>query len=193
MTFRTNQPGSALASLSAFWEQSMQQNRATDLRRIPLWSTTLSISALAWHLGCLPSRKTRAPVPPLLPLSGGDSPHGYHLHNRKCSLIRKKNVRYMMLNRDRDRERAAPLFVVSSRQIIWMVLIPAFFLVSFGFESLPLPVPDLSFESRHPRFFFHMPGKVPHLSTFIIINPRVEWGWKHKQKERGKVERGEEV
>lgn len=34
MTFRTNQPGSALASLSAFLEQSMQ-NRAMDLRKIP--------------------------------------------------------------------------------------------------------------------------------------------------------------
>lgn len=34
MTFRTNQPGSALASLSAFLEQSMQ-NRAMDLRKMP--------------------------------------------------------------------------------------------------------------------------------------------------------------
>lgn len=44
-----------------------------------------------------------------------------------------------------------------------------FLLVSFGFESLPLPVPYSSFESRHPGFFFRMPGKVPHLSTLIIL------------------------
>lgn len=50
-----------------------------------------------------------------------------------------------------------------------MVLIPMFLLVSFGFESLPLPVPYSSFESRHPGFFFRMPGKVPHLSTLIIL------------------------
>lgn len=37
MTFRTNQPGSALEILSAFWEQSIQ-NLAMDLRRIQLWS-----------------------------------------------------------------------------------------------------------------------------------------------------------
>ncbi|KAI3764999.1 hypothetical protein L2E82_15019 [Cichorium intybus] len=41
MTFRTNQPGSVLASLSAFWKQSMQKNRAMDLRRIPLFSARL--------------------------------------------------------------------------------------------------------------------------------------------------------
>ncbi len=52
-----------------------------------------------------------------------------------------------------------------------MVLIPMFLLVSFAFESLPLPVPYSSFESRHPGldFLFRMPGKVPHLSTLIII------------------------
>lgn len=52
MTFRTNQPGSALASLSAFWKQSMQKNRAMDLRRIPLFSARLflSISALTFEL-----------------------------------------------------------------------------------------------------------------------------------------------
>lgn len=35
----------------------------------------------------------------------------------------------------------------------------------------PPPPPSLtrsSFESRHPGFFFRMPGKVPHLSTKII-------------------------
>ena len=50
MSFRTNQPESAFASLSAFWEQSMQQNKAMDLRRIPLWSITLSIFVLAFQL-----------------------------------------------------------------------------------------------------------------------------------------------
>lgn len=48
MTFRTNQPGSALASLLCIL--GAQQNRAMDLRRIPLSSTTLSISALAFEL-----------------------------------------------------------------------------------------------------------------------------------------------
>lgn len=47
MTFRTNQPGSALASLLCIL--GAQQNRAMDLRRIPLSSTTLSISALAFE------------------------------------------------------------------------------------------------------------------------------------------------
>lgn len=52
-----------------------------------------------------------------------------------------------------------------------MVLILMFFLVSLGFESLPLPVSYSSFESRHPVFlFFRIPGKVPHLSTLIFIN-----------------------
>lgn len=35
-----------------------------------------------------------------------------------------------------------------------MVLIPMFFLVSFGFESFPLLVPYSSFESRYLFFFF---------------------------------------
>lgn len=81
-----------------------------------------------------------------------------------------------------------------------MVLIPMFFLVSLGFESLPFPVSYSSFESRHPGFlFFRMPGKVPHLSTLIIINIssglyKTEWKTRVKtQKERRKVERGEEV
>ena len=77
-----------------------------------------------------------------------------------------------MLNRDRDRERGLPLcWLFETKALIGMVLIPMFLLVSFGFESLPLPVSYSSFESRHPGFlFFRMPGKVPHLSTLIIIN-----------------------
>lgn len=49
--------------------------------------------------------------------------------------------RYMMLNRDRDRERGQPLFgwLFETKALIGMVLIPMFLLVSFGFESLPLP------------------------------------------------------
>lgn len=62
-----------------------------------------------------------------------------------------------MLNRDRDRERGLP--VGFSRQIIGMVLIPMFFLVSFGFEGLPLPVPYSFFESRHPGFLFPYAGE----------------------------------
>lgn len=72
--------------------------------------------------------------------------------------------RYMMLNRDRDRERGLPLcWLFETKALIGIVLIPMFFLVSFGFESFPLPVPYSSFESRHPGFFFRMP------STFIFI------------------------
>ena len=46
----------------------------------------------------------------------------------------------MMLNRDRDRERGLPLcWLFETKALIGMVLIPMFLLVSFGFESLPLP------------------------------------------------------
>ena len=56
-----------------------------------------------------------------------------------------------MLNRDRDRERGLPLcWLFETKALIGMVLIPMFLLVSFGFERLPLPVSDSSFESRHP-------------------------------------------
>lgn len=75
-----------------------------------------------------------------------------------------------MLNRDRDRERVMTLcWLFETKALVGMVLIPMLFLVSFAFESLPLPVPYSSFDSRHPGFFFRMPGKVPHLSTLIII------------------------
>lgn len=80
----------------------------------------------------------------------------------------------MMLNRDRDRERGMTLcWLFETKALVGMVLIPMLFLVSFAFESLPLPVPDSSFESRHPGFFFRMPGKVPHLYTLILKFPRV--------------------
>lgn len=49
MTFRANQPGSVLASLSAFWKQSMQKNRAMDLNST-FFGTTLSISAPTFEL-----------------------------------------------------------------------------------------------------------------------------------------------
>lgn len=74
------------------------------------------------------------------------------------------------------------------------------FLVSFAFESLPLPVPYSSFESRHPGFFFRMPGKVPHLYLYMISKIssglyKTEWKARGEaqKKERGKVESGEEV
>ena len=115
MTFRTNQPGSALASLSAFWERSTQ-NRAMDLRRIPFGTTRLFLF-LRWNLSCLPSsfnRHTRRRWlrwPRLLPLSGGGSPH-LHSHSMEEQLLNPhynqskfSPDRYMMLNRDRDRER----------------------------------------------------------------------------------------
>jgi hypothetical protein len=50
-----------------------------------------------------------------------------------------------MLNRDRDRERGLPLcWLFETKALIGMVLIPMFLLVSFGFESLPLPRPLLA-------------------------------------------------
>ena len=68
-----------------------------------------------------------------------------HYNQNKCS-----PDRYMMLNRDRDRERGLPLcwlaFRDKSTHRNGMVLIPMFLLVSFGFGSLPLPVPYSSFE-----------------------------------------------
>lgn len=73
----------------------------------------------------------------------------------------------MMLNGDRDRERGLPLcWLFETKALIWMVLIPMFLRVSFGFGSLSLPVPYSSFASSWN--FFRMPGKMPHLSTWII-------------------------
>lgn len=77
-----------------------------------------------------------------------------------------------MLNRDRDRERGLP--VGFSRQIIGMVLIPMFFLVSFGFEGLPLPVSYSFFESRHPGFLFPYAGEsASPFYNFFFLFPRV--------------------
>nr|YP_009382070.1 hypothetical protein AEK19_MT1647 [Utricularia reniformis]ART31830.1 hypothetical protein AEK19_MT1647 [Utricularia reniformis] len=44
--FRTNQPPSQV--FSAFWEQSMQQNRAMDLRRIPRTTHSFDFCAGIW-------------------------------------------------------------------------------------------------------------------------------------------------
>lgn len=53
----------------------------------------------------------------------------------------------------RDRERGLPLcWLFETKALIWMVLIPMFLLVSFGFESLPLPVPYSSFASSFNFF-----------------------------------------
>lgn len=128
-----------------------------------------------------------APVPPLLPLSGGDSPHLHsmeelllnpHYNQKKCS-----PDRYMMLNRDRDRERAAPLLsrrdksthmnganshVLSS--LVW-------------FREPPSPRPWLVFWKPSSWIFFRMPG----LSTFIII--KISSGlYKTEWKARGKAQ-----
>ena len=66
--------------------------------------------------------------------------------------------------------------------------------------SLPLPVLDSSFESW---IFFPYAGSITSTLTFLHLlllkYPRVsikeneKAGWKHKEKERGKVERGKEV
>jgi len=90
MTFRTNQPGSALESLSAFWELSMQ-NRAMDLRPNSILNgTTLSIFVLAFELSLLLFQSTHstqigsggpgfclyqaAAAPPPQPQHGGAAP-----------------------------------------------------------------------------------------------------------------------
>ena len=91
-----------------------------------------------------------------------------------------------------------------------MVLIPMFFLVSFGFESLPLPVGRASFSvALSPSLlvfwkpsswiFFPYAGEStsppPFYIYYYIEFPRVSIkqnekpGWKHKQKEREKVEK----
>ena len=134
---------------------------------------TLSIFALAFEFSLLLFQSTQiAPVAPASASIRRRQPHP-HSHSMEELLLNPHYNqskfypdRYMMLNRNRDRE-GCP-FVGSSRQIIGMVQIPMFFLVSFGFESLPLPVPYSSFDSRHPGFFFRMPGKVSHLSTWIL-------------------------
>ena len=110
----------------------------------------------------------------------------------------------MMLNRDRDRERGLPLcWLFEAKALIGMVLIPMFLLVSFGFESLPLPVLTRLLKAVILDFFFVCRGK---LLTFLYlyklenklflgslykIKQNEKPGWKHKQKERGK--RREEV
>ena len=178
MTFRTNQPGSALASLSAFWEQSMQ-NRAMDLRRIPLWTARLFLFLfLCWHSTSstllFPSAHSTqiAPVAPASasirrrqPLPPQPQHGGIYLNPHKNQSKLSPDRYIMMLNRDRDRERGLPLcWLFETKALIGMVLIPMFLLVSFGFESLPLPVSYSSFESRHPGFFFVCRGKCP---TFL--------------------------
>ena len=99
MTFRTNQPGSAFASLSAFWEQSMQQNRAMDLRRIPLWSTTLYISVLAFELSpFLFQSKHSTQIAPVAPASASirrrqpPPPHPQHRGAAPTSALQPRNL-----------------------------------------------------------------------------------------------------
>jgi hypothetical protein len=79
---------------------------------------------------------------------GFGSPH-LHSHSMEEQLLNPhynqskfSPDRYMMmLNRDQDRERGLPLcWLFETKALIGMVLIPMFLLVSFGFESLPLPV-----------------------------------------------------
>ena len=90
-----------------------------------------------------------------------------------------------MLNRDRDRERGLPLcWLFETKALIGMVLIPMFLLVSFGFESLPLPVLTRLLKAVILDFFV-----CRFLQKFIFSFPsqkaRVE-----AQRERGKVKRG---
>jgi hypothetical protein len=91
----------------------------------------------------------------------------------------------MMLNRDQDRERGLPLcWLFETKALIGMVLVPMFLLVSFGFESLPLPVLTRLLKAVILDFFV-----CRFLQKFIFSFPsqkaRVE-----AQRERGKVKRG---
>lgn len=73
----------------------------------------------------------------------------------------------MMLNRDQDRERGLPLREKSTHRNGANSHVPSCLVC---FREPPPPRPYSSFESRHPGFFFRMPGKVPHLYTKIIIS-----------------------
>ena len=93
----------------------------------------------------------------------------------------------MMLNRDRDRERGLP--VGFSRQIIGMVLIPIFLLVSFGFEGLPLPVPYSFLESRHPGFLFPYAASPFYKNSYKISSRLYKTEWKARVEAQTKGER----
>lgn len=96
-----------------------------------------------------------------------------------------------MLNRDQDRERGLPLcWLFEAKALIGMVLIPMFLLVSFGFESLPLPrllkavILDFFFVCRVKFLTFPYLYKFFHFSSGLSIKQNEKPGWKHKQKKR---------
>lgn len=94
----------------------------------------------------------------------------------------------MMLNRDQDRERGLPLcWLFETKALIGMVRVPMFLLVSFGFESLPLPVLTRLLKAVILDFF-RMPlsTKIYFFISLSELKARVE-----AQRERGKVKRGE--
>lgn len=81
-----------------------------------------------------------------------------------------------------------------------MVLIPMFLPFSFDLETLSLPVPDSFFASSWNSFLYAGENASPfymnyyqNLSGLYKRKLKEKPGWKHKLKERGKVERGEEV
>jgi hypothetical protein len=83
--------------------------------------------------------------------------------------------RYMMINRDRDRERGPPLcWLFETKALIVLVLIPMFFRFSFGFESLPLPVPYSSFFKAVILDFFPYAGESA--SPFYIFFMKISSG-----------------
>ena len=87
----------------------------------------------------------------------------------------------MMLNRDQDRERGLPLcWLFETKALIGMVLVPMFLLVSFGFESLPLPVLTRLLKAVILDFFV-----CRFLQKFLFSFPsqNEKPGWKHKERE----------
>lgn len=93
----------------------------------------------------------------------------------------------MMLNRDQDRERGLPLcWLFETKALIGMVLVPMFLLVSFGFESLPLPVLTRLLKAVILDFF-----RMPLSTKIYFFISLSEWKARvEAQRERGKVKRG---
>lgn len=131
MTFRTNQPGSALASQSSLHFGSRACSKIEQWILEEFHFKARLFLFLRWHLNCLPSSffqskdSMQSWWPPLLPLSGGDRTH-LHSHSMEELLLNPhynqskfSPDRYMMLNRDRDRERASPLLSLRDKSYEW--------------------------------------------------------------------------
>lgn len=107
----------------------------------------------------------------------------------------------MMLNRDRDRERASPLLSLRDKSTHMNGANSHVLSSLVWFREHPSPRPLLVLlESRHPGFSFRMPGKVPHLYTIhefgfqfpprVSIKQNEKPGWKHNTKGERKSRKG---